>query len=435
MISESLPIPGAARERSAIPEVDHRKLYRLPWNLADNAISWLEPTSACNLACDGCYRENVAKSHKPLDQVREEIDTFLRLRNSDGISVAGGDPLMHPDVVEIVRHVASRGIKPIINTNGGLLTPKLLHELKKAGAFGFTFHIDSKQGRPGWKKANELDLNELRLSFADMLAAEGGLSCSFNSTVYDDTLHYTPDLVEWAAKHIDRVHVMVFILYRAVSPQIPFDWYAGAEKIDMNNLVYGETDERRVDMKAPDVVREIRKRFPDFTPCAYLNGTEQPDSFKWLISGRIGTKERIYGYVGARFMEINQLGNHLLKGKYLAYASPRMTSFGRSMMLFSPFDQGVRSIAGEYAKSMVRNPTGMFRGMHYQSITIIQPVDFLENGQQNMCDGCPDMTLHNGRLVWSCRMEELKQFGCWVRTVPKPKVTQLSAPGGCNVPG
>src|ERR1035437_10944518 len=85
--------------RSNPPEIDHRTLYRLPWNLADNAISWLEPTSACNLACDGCYRENVAKSHKPLEVVREEIDTFLRLRKTDGISIAGGEPLMHPDII------------------------------------------------------------------------------------------------------------------------------------------------------------------------------------------------------------------------------------------------------------------------------------------------------------------------------------------------
>jgi hypothetical protein len=49
---------------------------------------------------------------------------------------------------------------------------------------------------------------------------------------------------------------------------------------------------------------------------------------------------------------------------------------------------------------------------------IIQPVDFLESGLQNMCDGCPDMTIYNGELVWSCRMEELKHFGTWVRTVP-----------------
>jgi hypothetical protein len=32
------------------------------------------------------------------------------------------------------------------------------------------------------------------------------------------------------------------------------------------------------------------------------------------------------------------------------------------------------------------------------------------------------MTLWNGELVWSCRMEELKHFGCWIRTVPKDEL-------------
>ena len=171
-------------------------------------------------------------------------------------------------------------------------------------------------------------------------------------------------------------------------------------------------------MKAPELVAEIRKRFPDFTPCAYLNGTEKPDSFKWLLSARLGTKERIYGYVGGKSMEIIQAGHHVGTGRYLAYASPKMTSMGRTMLLLSPFDRGVRGIAKRYAGSVLPNPLRLFRRLYLQSIMIIQPVDFLENGAQNMCDGCPDMTLWNGELVWSCRMEELKQFGCWVRTVP-----------------
>lgn len=401
--------------------LDHRTLYRLPWTLPDNAISWLEPTSACNLACDGCYRENLAGSHKPLEQIREEIATLRRLRNSDGISIAGGDPLMHPDIVEIVRLVREMGMKPILNTNGGRLTRELLAELKRAGACGFTFHVDSKQGRPGWKNRNEIELNELRLQFAEMLGEAGGLSCSFNSTVYDDTLADVPALVEWAGQHIDVVHVMVFILYRAAVPQIPFDWYAGATKVDMNALVYSEAGDRRVDMKAPELVAAIRKRFPDFTPCAYLNGTERPDSFKWLLTERLGTTERIYGYAGAKSMEIIQAGHHAATGRYLAYATPKLTSKGRTMLLLSPFDRGVQAAAKRWAGSVLSNPLRLFRKLHLQSVMIIQPVDFLENGAQNMCDGCPDMTLWNGELVWSCRMEELKQFGCWVRTVPPEK--------------
>ncbi|MGE5412739.1 MAG: radical SAM protein [Syntrophomonadaceae bacterium] len=399
--------------------LDHRALYRLPWTLPDNAISWLEPTSACNLACDGCYRENVASSHKPLGQVREEIAAFRRLRNSDGVSIAGGDPLMHPEIVDIVRSVREAGMKPILNTNGGRLTRELLRELKAAGVYGFTFHIDSKQGRPGWKGKDEIELNALRLEFAEMLREVGGLSCSFNATVYEDTLAAVPELVSWAGRHIDVVQVMVFILYRAAVPQVPFDWYAGARRVDMESLVYSEEGRRRVDLKAPELVAEIRKRHPDFQPCAYLNGTEKPDSYKWLLSARLGTTERVYGYVGPKFMELVQAGHHVGTGRYLAYATPKLTSKGRTALLLSPFDAGVRAAAGRYAGALLSNPLRLLEKIHLQSIMIIQPVDFLENGAQNMCDGCPDMTLWNGELVWSCRMEELKQFGCFVRTVPR----------------
>ena len=420
-------------EGSMMPEsaINHRELYRLPWNLSDNAISWLEPTSACNLSCDGCYRENVKDSHKSLDIIRDEVETLVKLRNADGISIAGGDPLMHPDIAEIVQLIVERGVKPIINTNGNILTIELLRELKKVGVYGFTFHIDSKQGRPEWKNKNEIELNELRLQYAEMLAEVGNISCAFNSTVYEDTLQYVPDLVDWAAKHINIVQVMVFILYRQAVPKLPFDWYAGATKVDMNALVYSDTGARKVDLKSPEVVVEIRKRFSEFTPCAYLNGTEKPDHFKWLLTGRVGTKKQIYGYVGPKFMEIMQTMHHIWTGKYLAYERPALTQKGRSMMLLSPFDKGIRSVAKKYFSSILKNPLEIFRSIYYQTVMIIQPVDFLENGAQNMCDGCPDMTVWNGELVWSCRLEELKHFGCWVRTVPKDHASsgERMAPG------
>ena len=124
--------------------IDHRQLYRLPWSLPDNAIAWLEPTKKCNLAFLGCYRENDPRGHKTLDEVRHDLEVFKRFRTVDGVSIAGGDPLVHPEIVEIVRMVAQDGLKPIVNTNGLALTEELLGELKGAGLAGFTFHIDSK---------------------------------------------------------------------------------------------------------------------------------------------------------------------------------------------------------------------------------------------------------------------------------------------------
>ncbi len=404
--------------------LDHRTLYRLPWNLPDNAIAWLEPTAKCNLACEGCYRANV-NQHKSLEEVAADLDVFARYRNVDGISVAGGDPLTHPQVVDIIRMVAQRGWKPILNTNGLALNEELLRDLKRAGLKGLTFHIDSKQHRPKWKNKTEQETNELRLHFAEMVARVGNLSCAFNSTVYEDTLDAVPDLVQWAQEHIDIVHVMVFILYRQAMMDGDFDYYRDGKKLDVSRLKYATPeDAQRTDISAPEVVRKIRERFPDFAPAAYLNGTEKPDSFKWLLAGRLGTKQRIYGYVGPRMMELAQTTHHLWTGRYLAYAAPTWLRRGRSMLWLWPFDRGVRRIAARAAL----DPRVAFRRLHFQSIMIIQPIDILADGRQNMCDGCPDMTVWDEHLAWSCRLEECLNFGGFIQTARKEQRVPAAEP-------
>ncbi|HMT11263.1 MAG TPA: radical SAM protein, partial [Ignavibacteria bacterium] len=314
-------------------KLNHLDYYRLPWNLSDNIISWLEPTAKCNLACLGCYRKNEVNSHKTLAEIKKELEVFMKYRKTDSVSIAGGEPLLHPQITAIVKMVADSGCKPIVNTNGIALTPELLHKLKSAGVFGFTFHIDSRQNRPGWKDADEMKLNELRYKYAKMLADEGGISCSFNSTVYEDTLKYIPDMLRWAQQNIDIVHVMVFILYRAVNNEL-VDFYLGPKKIDMTSLVYNEDVPDRTDLKADEAVEMIRSQYPDFDPCAYLNGSEKADSFKWLLSGRIGNKKKIYGYMGSKAMEFVQAGYHLLYNKYLSYTHPKMNRKGKSMIAF-----------------------------------------------------------------------------------------------------
>lgn len=400
------------------PVVNHLSLYRLPWNLADNAISWLEPTAECNLACDGCYRKNEPDSHKSFDEIKHELDVFQRLRNSDCISIAGGDPLVYPDIIKLVAEIKSRGWKPIINSNGKALTMDLLKELKKAGVFGFTFHVDSKQAGRGaeWKGKNEIELNELRYKYARMLADVGGIACSFNSTVYEDTIQFVPDLIEWAHKNIDIVHTMVFIIFRHIVPQMPFDWYAGVKKVDWGNIHYHSDKERKIDIQSTDLVKLTRERFPEFEPSAYLNGTSAPDSFKWLLSERIGTKNKIYGYVGSKFLELVMTMNHFFSGTYLSYASPKLSKMGRSAMLFLwPLDKGLRKAS----KHLLKNPFRIFKSTYFQTILFIQPVDFNEKGEQSMCDGCPDMTVYKDKLAWSCRLEEPILYGEFLRSVPR----------------
>ena len=399
--------------------LNHNDLYRLPWTLPDNAISWLEPTSQCNLYCDGCYRKNEPNGHKTLAQVRAELDTFKRLRKTDGVSIAGGDPLTHPQIEEIVAMVAADGDKPIINTNGQLLTVEKLRALKKAGVKGFTFHIDSGQNRPHMKGKTEVELNDLRLKYARMVADAGGISCAFNATVYEHTLKDVPAILAWGQEHIDIVHILVFIAYRAAPVKKGFKYMVGGSEIDMTPIAYAIDEDRKISILSNDVVDMIRTQNPGFQPCAYLNGTERPDHFKWLVTLRIGTKKKIYGYAGPKLMELSQTLHHITRGSYLAYTHPRTLGRAKSMLALSPLDKGLARTAGAYLRDVARAPWKAFSKLHMQSVMIIQPADMMQNGALSMCDGCPDITVYDNKLVWSCRMEELINFGDWIRPVPE----------------
>jgi pyruvate-formate lyase-activating enzyme len=421
---ESICIAITIRKGGSMNEYpNHRDLYRLPWSLPDNPIVWLEATEACNLYCEGCYRAHVPGGHKSLETIERELETFSRYRTFDGVSIAGGDPLTHPEIVEIVRMVARRGRKAIVNTNGLALDDGLLARLKEAGVGGFTFHVDSKQTRPGWKGKSEIELNALRQQFAERVAAHGGISVAFNATVYDDTLRQVPDILAWARSQIDKVHAVVFIAYRQAAGEYAetMDFYVGGKPIPMSSLVYSRpAGEQRLDISSRDIVAEIRARYPDFSPGAYLNGTEKADSLKWLLTTYVGTPSRVYGYAGPRFMEFAQIYEHWRHGRFLAYVAPRMLRRGRRIAaLTAPFDRGMRGVLGRYLGEIRSRPLRPFPRLHMQSVMIIQPADFMVNGALSMCDGCPDITVWEDRLVWSCRMEELMNFGDWVRAVPK----------------
>jgi hypothetical protein len=254
-----------------------------------------------------------------------------------------------------------------------------------------------------------------------MLARVGGMSCSFNATVSEKTLPEVSGMVNWAQKHADIVHTMVFILYRSPEFGADFDFYAQGKKIEIDNT-YKETEWGGAKpLKAGDVVEKIREADPQYEPCAYLNGTANPSSFKWLLANRIVLDGETVGYASPLFMELLQVSSHLFTGTYLAYATPKSVARGKlAAFLGGLIDKRMRGSLTGMVGRLLSNPSDFFRRPAYvQSLMVIQPVDFMPDGRQDMCDGCPDVTVHHGKLVWSCRLEEMNTFGSFVQTVPR----------------
>ncbi len=389
--------------------LEKRDLYRLPWSLNDNPIAWLEVTDVCNLHCEGCYRQHLS-GHKPLEEIKDEILFFKKWRNPDNLSIAGGEPLLHPQILDVVAFAAEQRIKPVILTNGIALTREFLRELKRAGLAGFTIHIDSHQGRPQWQGKSEAELNELRQHYADMVFHEGGGVCViFNSTVYPSTFHEVPDVVRWGQAHMDRVHGLVFITYRTSTTDVHIARDLADREVEFGRLSYITDRFEEEFVTSPQLYALIHEHSPLYQPCAYLGGTLLHSSYKWLIAACVGTRREVLGSLGKRTMELAQTGHHWFKGTYLAYLSS--PNIGAKVFLLSPWDRATRRAAGRWLRSILRRPWRLFERLCVQSIAIIQAPDLQPDGRVDMCDSCPDMTVYNGTLINSCRMDEYRLFG------------------------
>ncbi len=403
--------------------LDKRDLYRLPWSMNDNPIAWLEITDICNIHCEGCYRQHLS-GHKTLAEVKDEVLFLKRWRNPDNVSIAGGEPLVHPEIMEIVAFIAENGMKPILLTNGKALSPEIVRDLKRAGLSGFTVHVDSHQDRPGWVGKNEEELNQLRQELTDMISAQKGLYLIFNSTVYPSSFREIPDVVRWAQGNVGRVHGVVFITYRTAISSGSTARDAGDHEVDLGRLSYASESFDEEFVTAPEVYQIIKEHFPEYEACGYLGGSILHTSYKWLAGAMVASEGRVYGSVGKRTMELAQTGHHLLKGTYLAYLSN--SNVGRKVFLMAPWDPDVRRAARAWFEDVRREPRRLLDGIHVQSIGIIQAPDLLPDGRADMCDSCPDMTVYDGKLINSCRMDEYRLFGGFLSVVGQPEAPAVS---------
>jgi hypothetical protein len=348
---------------------------------------------------------------------------YKRWRNPDNISIAGGEPLIYPHIVDLVAFIKEQKIKPVVLTNAMALTPEILKELKKAGLSGFTIHIDSHQGRPFWRGKSELQHNELRQQCADMIAAEKGLYVIFNATVYPSSYHEIPDILRWGQANIDKVQGLVFITYRTATTDTAVALDNSKQVVDLGKLSYTRDHFDEQFVTGPEVVQIIQEHCPEFVASAYLGGTQRHDSFKWTAGAVIGTRHKILGSVGKRTMELAQTGHHFLTGTYLAYLS--QAKIGRKVFAAAAIDKLVGKAYTNLVGDTLRHPTHLFDSVYVQSIGIIQAPDVQPNGQADMCDSCPDMTYFDGKLINSCRMDEYRLFGGFLTVMDKDK---LAAP-------
>ena len=101
----------------------------------------LEPLFACNLACAGCGKiqepASMLKQRMPVEQAIAAIEEC----GAPMVSIAGGEPLMHPQIEVLVNELVKRKKYVFLCTNA-LLIPRKIDKFTPSRFFAFAVHID-----------------------------------------------------------------------------------------------------------------------------------------------------------------------------------------------------------------------------------------------------------------------------------------------------
>src|ERR687884_1123923 len=105
-------------------------------------LAHIIPMRRCNLACGYCNEYDKVSEPIPLDVMKRRLNKLAALGTSI-ITISGGEPLMHPELDDIIRHIRKRGIIAGLISNGYYFTPDRIKRLNKAGLEYLQISIDN----------------------------------------------------------------------------------------------------------------------------------------------------------------------------------------------------------------------------------------------------------------------------------------------------
>jgi MoaA/NifB/PqqE/SkfB family radical SAM enzyme len=171
-------MPLSRRWKAATRKV--RELASIGWALASTGhpyMAHIVPMRRCNLACTYCNEFDDVSDPVPLEEMFRRIDHLGRLGTSV-ITISGGEPLLHPELDQIIARIRKNGAIAGMITNGYLLMPDRIQRLNKAGLDHMQISIDNVMPDAVSKKS--LKVLDAKLK---MLAEHADFHVNINSVV------------------------------------------------------------------------------------------------------------------------------------------------------------------------------------------------------------------------------------------------------------
>jgi hopanoid biosynthesis associated radical SAM protein HpnH len=145
-------------------------------------VTMLEPLEKCNLACEGCGR---IREYEPvLDRVASVADCLAAVEESGApiVSIAGGEPTLHPQIHDIVNGITARKRFVYMCTNA-LLMERVMKKIPPSKYFCFVVHLD------GMEEAHDRSVYRKGVfkiaTRAIKVALDSGYRVTTNTTVFN----------------------------------------------------------------------------------------------------------------------------------------------------------------------------------------------------------------------------------------------------------
>jgi putative heme d1 biosynthesis radical SAM protein NirJ2 len=174
-------------------------------------VSW-NTTNQCNMFCDHCYRDAGAQLSDELNT--EEACKLIKEIKKAGFQImifSGGEPLMRPDIYELGAYAREQGLRPVLGTNGTLITPQAAKKLKEAGFMAAGVSLDSldpDKNNTFRKLDNAFDLT---LAGINNLK-EVGIAFQIHTTVMDWNAAELENITDFAVEIGAMAHHVFFLV-------------------------------------------------------------------------------------------------------------------------------------------------------------------------------------------------------------------------------
>ena len=105
-------------------------------------LAHIIPIRRCNLACEYCNEYDDFSKAVPTEEMFRRVDKLGDLGTS-AVTISGGEPLLHPELDEIIRRIRKNGMISGLITNGYLLVAERIERLNRAGLEWLQISIDN----------------------------------------------------------------------------------------------------------------------------------------------------------------------------------------------------------------------------------------------------------------------------------------------------